>query len=349
VRAADAIGNLSGYGAAVTATVTAPVDTQPPTAPTGLTANADANGHVLLSWTASTDDVGVTGYRIERCEGNGCSTFAQVATATGTTYSDATAQGQRTYNYRVRAVDAVPRFSNYSNTASVSTPQWSDTHAPTVPGGFSAASVSSSQIDLTWSASTDDFAVSGYSVERCTGSSCSNFSQVATPTATSFNDIGLSSATTYRYRVRARDAVPNYSGYSAIRFATTSAGADSGPPTAPASSSATAASTSQIEVTWGASTDDVGVTSYLVERCQGASCSTFVQVATVSFARYSDSGLTGGATYRYRIRALDAAANISTYSPVATAATVTGTGKAGSVTYEYDSFGRIKQVTVAPQ
>jgi hypothetical protein len=62
-------------------------DTTPPTAPGGLTATPTGS-QVGLSWTAATDDVGVTGYRVERCAGTGCTSFAQVATPTGTTYSD---------------------------------------------------------------------------------------------------------------------------------------------------------------------------------------------------------------------------------------------------------------------
>ena len=60
-------------------------DTTPPSAPTGLTATAVGPTQINLAWTASTDNVGVTGYRVERCQGAGCTTFAQVATPTGTT------------------------------------------------------------------------------------------------------------------------------------------------------------------------------------------------------------------------------------------------------------------------
>ncbi|HZM41677.1 MAG TPA: PQQ-dependent sugar dehydrogenase, partial [Acidimicrobiales bacterium] len=50
----------------------APPDTQPPTAPTGLTATASGPNQVGLSWTAATDNVGVTQYKVERCQGTGC-------------------------------------------------------------------------------------------------------------------------------------------------------------------------------------------------------------------------------------------------------------------------------------
>ena len=63
-------------------------DTQPPTAPTNLTATAVSGSQINLSWTASTDNVGVTGYLIERCQGAGCSNWARLFTVPGTTYSD---------------------------------------------------------------------------------------------------------------------------------------------------------------------------------------------------------------------------------------------------------------------
>src|SRR5579871_2179514 len=64
-------------------------DTTPPTAPTNLTATAISGAQINLSWTASTDNVGVTGYFIERCQGASCSNFAEVGASTTNSYSDA--------------------------------------------------------------------------------------------------------------------------------------------------------------------------------------------------------------------------------------------------------------------
>ena len=69
-------------------------------------------------------------------------------------------------------------------------------------------------MNLNWTASTDNVSVSGYRVERCQGAGCTNFAQVATPTATAYSDTGLSPSTTYRYRVRAIDPSGNLGGYS---------------------------------------------------------------------------------------------------------------------------------------
>ena len=97
-------------------------DTTPPTQPGTLTANAASASEVDLSWGASTDNIGVTGYQVERCQGTGCTNFTQIATATGTSYKDTSVSVSTSYSYRVRATDAAANLSPYSNTASATTP-----------------------------------------------------------------------------------------------------------------------------------------------------------------------------------------------------------------------------------
>ena len=116
----DAQDNLSPYSNLASATAATP-DTQPPTAPSSLTATAASTSQINLSWTASTDNVGVTGYFIERCTGAGCTTFFRVAVATGTTYSDTGLGPDTTFEYRVRATDAAGNLSAYSNLVSATT------------------------------------------------------------------------------------------------------------------------------------------------------------------------------------------------------------------------------------
>jgi chitodextrinase len=103
----------------------------------------------------------------------------------------------------------------------LATPPVPDTTAPTAPAGLSAIAASSAQINLAWTASTDNVAVTGYLVERCQGAGCSTFVQIATPTATSLNNTGLSSGTSYSYRVRATDAAGNLSAYSSVASSAT--------------------------------------------------------------------------------------------------------------------------------
>src|SRR5258708_27315560 len=158
-------------------------------------------------------------------------------------------------------------------------------------------------------------------VERCQGAACSNFVQISTPAATTFNDMGLTASTSYSYRVRATDAAGNLGAYSNSASASPTAPPDPTPPTAPTNLTATAASASQINLAWIASTDNVGVTGYMVERCQGAACSNFAQISTPTGITFNDTGLTASTSYSYRVRATDAAGNLSTYSSTGTAST----------------------------
>ena len=83
-------------------------------------------------------------------------------------------------------------------------------------------------------------------------------------------------------------------------------------------------SSSQIAITWNPSADNIGVTGYLIERCQGAGCSAFAQIGSTSgfsTTSFTDTGLVSGTTYTYRIRATDAAGNLSSYSTSASATT----------------------------
>ena len=163
-----------------------------------------------------------------------------MGTPATTSYSDTGLQANTNYRFRVRAVDAAGNLSPYSAIVTRRTLA-PDTTRPTTPTGLAATAVSPMQINLGWTASTDNVGVSGYRVERCQGAGCTNFAEVATPTATAHSDTGLSPSTTYRYRVRAVDAAGNLSLYSSIATATTPAVLDTTPPTAPTGLTANAA------------------------------------------------------------------------------------------------------------
>ena len=75
----------------------------------------------------------------------------------------------------------------------------------------------------------------------------------------------------------------------------------------------------QIALSWSASTDNIAVKDYLVERCSGGGCINFALVATVLGLSYVDTAVVAGTTYRYRVQARDGAGNLSSYSPIATA------------------------------
>jgi len=321
IRASDAAGNLGPYSA-VAGAVTAAGDRTAPRAPTGLKPVVAGPAQVDLSWSASTDNVGVTGYRVERCQGTACPTFGQIATPAGRTYSDVGLTAGTTYRYRVRATDAAGNLSAFSAVASVTTAAAADTTAPTAPANVTPTLVASHQISLGWTAATDNVGVTGYRVERCQGVACTTFAEIGSSASTTYADAGLLAGTPYRYQVRAADAAGNLGPYSSGADATTAPESDAQPPTAPGTLMATAVSGTRIDLAWGAAQDDVAVTGYRVERCQGAQCTDFVKIATPTAAAFSDTGLTTSTSYRYVVRATDGAGNLGPYSNVAGATTL---------------------------
>src|SRR5207302_1003631 len=242
-----------------------PPDTSAPTAPASLTAAVVSDTQINLAWMASTDNVGVTGYMVERCTGVSCSNFAQIATPAGTTFSDTGLTASTSYSYRVRATDAANNLSAYSSTAGASTPAPPDTTPPTAPANLTATAASASQINLAWTASTDNVGVTGYRIEQIGRASCRDSAQISAATATTSSDMSLTASTSHSSRVRATDPANNLSAYSSTASASTPAPADTTPPTAPINLTATAASASQINLAWTASTDNVGVTGYRIE------------------------------------------------------------------------------------
>src|SRR4029077_8218651 len=114
--------------------------------------------------------------------------------------------------------------------------------------------VSPGEVDLSWGASTGS--VSGYLIERCSGASCTSFTQIAAPagTSTTYKDTTVSAGTSYTYRVRATDAAGDLSPYTTTAPATPPAPA---PPSQPGTLTATAVSPSESNLSWGASTGSV--------------------------------------------------------------------------------------------
>jgi fibronectin type 3 domain-containing protein len=216
VQAIDTTGSTSAFSNVATATTLAA-----PTAPSNLAATAASTSQINLSWTASTSSVGLATYTVQRCQGAGCSNFAQVGsvTAPATTYSDTTLASSTSYSYRVQAIDTVGNVSAFSNVATAVTQG-----PPTAPGSLTAAASSPTQITLSWIASLDSLAISAYQVERCQGTGCVTFAQIAVlPPTTAYSDTGLSANTVYVYRVRAQDSGGNLSSYSNTATATTPA------------------------------------------------------------------------------------------------------------------------------
>jgi glucose/arabinose dehydrogenase len=179
-------------------TVNASGDVYPPTEPTHLQATRVTDTTVSISWTASLDDVGVKDYDVYKDD-----VLAQ-ANVTDTSYTFTGLTPNTTYNFTVRARDTAGNISNASSPLTVKTTNQTDTQAPTAPTELESSSKTSSSVQLTWTASTDDVGVYEYDIYR-------NGSLAGSTSATSFKVTGLTANTTYSFTVKARDLAGNIS------------------------------------------------------------------------------------------------------------------------------------------
>ncbi|MGA8366184.1 MAG: malectin domain-containing carbohydrate-binding protein [Candidatus Acidiferrales bacterium] len=207
--------------------------------------------------------------------------------------------------------------------------------APTAPSGLTATAASSSQINLSWTASSSSCAVT-YNVFRSTtsGFTPSSSNEIASGvTTTTYSNTGLAASTAYYYLVEGTNS-GGTSAASNQASATTSAGSCSAAPTAPSGLGATAASSSQINLTWTASTAGTGCSiTYSVFRSttSGFTASSSNQVAAgVTTTTYSDTGLAASTTYYYLVEGVDSAGS-SAASNQASATTSASSGSCTSI------------------
>ncbi|HYO20807.1 MAG TPA: sugar-binding protein, partial [Flavisolibacter sp.] len=156
-QAKDAAGNTSANSNTIT--VVTP-DTQAPTAPGNLAATNLTQTSFTLSWTASTDNVGVSGYDVY-----GDNVKLNATPLLATNYNITGLDTASTHAYYVRAIDAAGNGIN-SNVLNVTTLPPSDEEAPASPAGLQATAVTQSSVTLSWTAATDNVAVTGYDVYR---------------------------------------------------------------------------------------------------------------------------------------------------------------------------------------
>ena len=180
-------------------------DEEAPTVPTNLVATPISHLRVNLTWTASTDNLEVLGYNIYRDNVN-------IATSPTNSYSDSTCSPGTTYTYEVSAYDDFENESARSDPAVATTPA-GDIVAPSVPTSLVATGINVSQIDLSWTASTDNVAVTGYKIYR-------DGAYYTSAPGTTYSNTGLSDNDTHTYAVSAYDAADNESAQSTSATAT---------------------------------------------------------------------------------------------------------------------------------
>ncbi len=279
-------------------------DTTAPTVPSGLTAGAKTVTSLAFSWTASTDNVGVTAYKVFR---NGVLINSNV---TATNFTSTSLTPNTSYSFTVAAVDAAGNTSAQSTALVMST--LPDTTAPTVPGTPTAGTRTVTSIAISWTGSTDDVLVTGYNVYRST-SLGGTYTKINTNpvNAVTYTDTGLTPNTAYFYKVAATDAAGNLSAQSGAL--STSTLADTTAPGVPTGLTSPSQTTNSIDLTWIVPTDDVGVVGYKIFRSATLG-GTYNQLNTTTTNSFTDTGLTQNTAFFYKVSANDAAGNSSAQS-----------------------------------
>lgn len=300
---------VNDYGTSSSGTISYTVvnpngnDTVAPSVPTGLAASNITENSVNLSWSAATDNVGVTGYEIYQ---NG----VLATTVTGTSHTVNGLSADTSYTYTIKARDGAGNVSAASAPLVVTTLEViveEDTTAPSVPTNVTAAAVTSSSVTLSWTASTDNVGVAGYTVAY---GSTSLFVTGTTAAIT-----GLTPETSYTFTVTAKDEAGNVSAASAPLAVTTPAApvADTTAPSVPANLTASAVMSGSVTLSWTASTDNVGVAGYTIAY---GNASLFVTGTSTTV-----TGLTPETSYTFTVTAKDEAGNVSAASNAVTVTT----------------------------
>ena len=280
----------------------------PPNPPTNLSAVAVSSSQINLSWTDASNNE--SGFEVFRSTDN--ANFSKIADvgANVTNYANTGLNASTRYYYYVGSQRGGTPSRTKSNTADATT----QSGLPNAPARLTANATSSSQINLSWADLSDN--ETGFEVER--GTDGRNFTKIADVgvNATSYSNTGLVPLTQYCYRVRAKNGAGN-SGYTDPACATTQA-----PPVTiprpPSGLTATASSSSQINLSWTDNASDE--TGFEIERSTDGT--TFAKIADVgaNTTTYSNTGLNASTRYWYRVRANNSA-GASSYTNVADATT----------------------------
>ena len=257
-----------------------------PTAPT-LSASGTTTSTISLSWSAATDNVGVSNYYVYQ---NG----VFIASTTSINYIVSGLLASTTYDFYVIANDTSGNVSLPSNTESISTLATADIIAPTAPT-LSASGTTTATPILSWSAATDNKGVVGYDVYQ-------NGVFMASTTSTIYDVTGLAALSSYDFYLIAKDAAGNASASSNIVTVTPLLVDTNAPTTSLLTASGTTTSTTSLS--WSTATDNTGVIDYDVYQND-------VFIASTTSTVYDVIGLSGSTTYDFYVVAYDAAGNAS--------------------------------------
>jgi len=296
-----------------------------PDSPTDLIADDVSPTQVDLQWNEPLDDGGspIIGYKIEYRIGTG--NYVTLVANTGnanTLYSHSNLNTGTTYIYRIWAINSVgtsddPSAEDVAIPLSSSEPP--EDIPPNPPTGLTTTDVSPTQVELSWNkpSSNNGPPVSGYKIEVKIGTG--SFSTLVADTGSTgrtYSDTGLTTGTTYTYKVYAINSIGLSNSTSEASATPTSSSAPpvgNEVPKLPRNFKASAASATEISLSWEppATFDGPSVTGYKIEFKIGTEDFTDL-VDNTTLTSYLHSGLTEGTTYTYRISAINSIGTGST-------------------------------------
>lgn len=277
------------------------------TTPSSLAASVVSSSQINLSWTGNSGNSNIVGYTVAYATNSSFSgaVYKYVAGAGSTSFNNTGLYAGTTYYYKIK-VEGTSDSYDSAFTAQITATTTSA--APNAPSGLAASVVSSSQVDLSWTDNSSD--ETGFEVKRATDSA---FTQgvvwIGGIQGTAYSDTGLSASTTYYYKVRAQGAAQDSAYSTAVSATTTASGTI---PTAPSGLSATAASGTQVNLSW--TDNSSNETGFELKRAtDSAFTQNVVWIGGIQGTTYANTGLNPSTTYYYKVRA-EGTAGKSAYS-----------------------------------
>ncbi|MGG0176395.1 fibronectin type III domain-containing protein [Gottfriedia acidiceleris] len=262
--------------------------------PTSVKAASSSYNSVKTSWAAVS---GASGYEVYRATSS-TGTYSKVGTTTSTSYNNTGLTFNKLYYYKIRSYRMIGSTKVYGNYSSVVSAK----PVLSTPTSVKAASSSYNSVKTSWAAVSG---ASGYEVYRAT-SSTGTYSKVGTTTSTSFNNTGLSTNKTYYYKIksyRMLGSTKYYSNYSSVVSAKPI-------PSVPTNFNVTRVNSTSAKTTWSSVS---GASGYEVYRST-SSTGTYSLVKTTTSLSYTNSGLTTGKTYYYKVRSYRTVGSTKVYS-----------------------------------
>lgn len=304
-------------------------DQEAPTAPQNLTTTAKGVDHISVSWDASTDNIGVTGYKVMLND-------VQLATVNQLSYTFNGLTDNINYKISVIAVDGSNNNSTETSITDTTLPIIIDNEDPTTVSNLVVSNVSLATADLNWDAATDNIGVTGYRI-------LSNGTTLATVTATNATLNGLSPNTAYTVEVIAFDASNNTSTPQEVSFNTL---ADTEAPLLSAPITLSDNGQETLSIQWNEATDNVAVAGYSVY-VDGVFAGSTVDT------QFTISNLTAETSYTISITAEDFSGNVSssienTFTTLPLKLVCDGGPANGDYTYEVANENNAPTITFIP-